>query len=115
MTCKPTSVGGHGYIIVVIDYFTKWAEVLQTLNNSGEMTALFFFNHVLAWFGVPQAIVIDHGSHFYNHMMVELIAKLGLSHDSSTLYYSQENGQVEAINKVLKWMSQRMIRVHKRN
>eukprot|EP00253_Pinus_taeda_P010880 PITA_10880 len=93
MTCNPTSTGGHGYIIVTVDYFTKWAEVMPTLNNSGEKTALFFFNHVVSRFGVPQAIVTDHGSHFCNHMMVELAAKLGLSHECSTPYYSQANEQ----------------------
>ena len=102
MTCNPTSVGGHGYIIVTVDYFTKWVEAMPTLNNNGETTALFFFNYVVARFGVPQAIVTNHGSHFYNHMMVELTAKLRLSHDSSTPYYLQANGQVE--NKVLKCM-----------
>ena len=114
MTCNPTSTGGHGYIIVAVDYFTKWAEAMPTLENTGEKTALFFFNHVVARFGVPQAIVTDHGSHFRNHMMLELAAKLGLSHDSSTPYYPQANGKVEAINKVLKRMLQRMIEVHKR-
>lgn len=48
-------------------------------------------------------------------MMVELTAKLGLSHDSSTPYYPQVNGQVEANDKVLKQMLQRMIGVHKQN
>ena len=47
--------------------------------------------------------------------MVELATKLGLSHDSSTPYYPQANRQVEAINKVLKRMLQRMIEVHKRS
>ena len=75
---------------------------MPTLNNSGEIDSLLFFNHVVSRFGVPQAIVTDHGSHFRNHMMVELATKLGLSHDSSTPYYLQANGQVEAINKVLK-------------
>lgn len=65
---------------------------MPTLNNSGETVALFFFNHVVSRFGVPQAIVIDHGSDFRNHMMVELIVKLGLFHDSSTPYYPQANG-----------------------
>eukprot|EP00253_Pinus_taeda_P020961 PITA_20961 len=115
MTCNPTSAERHGYIIVVVDYFTKWAEAMPTLNNSGETTTLFFFNHVVSRFGVLQAIVTDHGSHFRIHMMVELIAKLGLSHNSSAPYYSHANGQVEAINKVLKHMLQRMIGVHKRN
>eukprot|EP00253_Pinus_taeda_P006471 PITA_06471 len=115
MTCNPTSVGGHGYIIVAVDYFTKWAEVMPTLNNNGETVVLFFFNHVVSRFGVPQAIVTDHGSHFHNHMMVELAAKLGLSHNFSTPYYPQANRQVEAIKKVLKPMLQRMIGFHKRD
>eukprot|EP00253_Pinus_taeda_P023703 PITA_23703 len=115
MTCNPTSARGHGYIIVAVNYFTKWANAMPTLNNNGETAALFFFNHVVSRFHVQQAIVTDHGSHFRNHMMVELAAKLGLSHNSFTPYYSQANGQVEAINKVLKRMLQRMIGVHKWN
>ena len=86
---------------------------MPTLNNGSKTTALFFFNHVVSRFSVPQAIVTDHGSHFRNHMMVEFAAKLGLSHDSSTPYYPQANRQVEAINKVLKRILQRMIGVHK--
>eukprot|EP00253_Pinus_taeda_P002776 PITA_02776 len=115
MTCNPTLARGHGYIIVTVDYFTKWAEAMPTLDNSGETATLLFFNHVVSRFGVPHAIVIDHGSQFCNHMMVELAAKLGLSHDSSTPYYPQAKGQVEAINKVLKRMLQKIIGVHKRN
>eukprot|EP00253_Pinus_taeda_P035913 PITA_35913 len=83
--------------VVVVGPFAKWGIDFMTFSR----------------FGIPQAIVIDHGSHFRNHMMVELAAKLGLSHDSSTPYYPQANGQVEAINKVLKRMLQRMIRVQK--
>ena len=60
---------------------------MPTFNNMGQTAALFLFNHVISRFGVPRAIVIDHGSHFHNHMMNELTAKLGLSHDSSTPYY----------------------------
>eukprot|EP00253_Pinus_taeda_P008713 PITA_08713 len=88
---------------------------MSTLNNNDKMAALFFFNHVVSTFCVPHAIVTDHGSHFHNHMMVELATKLGLSHNSSTPYYLQANGQVEVINTVLKHMLQSMIGVHKRN
>jgi hypothetical protein len=66
MQCKPTSIGGHGYIIVVIDYFTKWDEVIPTFLNDGRTVALFFSKHIITRFGVPQAIIIDHGSHFQN-------------------------------------------------
>ena len=78
-------------------------------------SALFFFNHAIARIGVPHSIVIDHGKHFRNHMMFELTAKLGLSHDNSTPYYPQSNGKIEAIKKILKHMLKRMIGVRKIN
>jgi hypothetical protein len=113
MTCHPHSAGGHGYIIVVVDCFTKWVEAMPTSDNTGKTAVLFLFNHVIAHFGVPQAIVTDHGSHFRNFMMFELTKKLGLRHDKSTPYYPQDNGQVEAINKVLITMLRWMIGIHK--
>ena len=64
MHCKPTLAEGHGYIIVVMDYFTKWVEAMPTYAEDGKTTTLFLCYHVIARFGVPQAIVTDHGSHF---------------------------------------------------
>ena len=48
-------------------------------------------------------------------MMEELSSKLGFRHENSTPYYLQANGQVEAINKVLKTMLRRMVGDHKSN
>jgi hypothetical protein len=101
MTCNPHSARGHGYIIVAIDYFTKWAEAMPTFDNTGKTATLFIFNHIITRFGIPQAIFTDHGSHFQNFMMSELMKKLGLRHEKSTPYYPQANDQVKEINKVL--------------
>ena len=79
--------------------------------EDGKTATLFLFNHVIARFGVPQSIVTYHGS----HMMEELSAKLGFCHENSTPYYPQANGQVEAINKILKTMLRRMVGDHKSN
>ena len=73
------------------------------------------FNHIIDRFGVPQSIITDHGSHFCNQMMEELSAKLGFRHENSMSYYLQANGQVEAINKVLKTMLHWMVGDHKSN
>ena len=115
MTCNPHSAEGHAYIIVAVDYFTKWAEAMPTLAADGKTAAQFIFNHIIARFGVPQAIVTDHGTHFQDYMMAELTSRLGLRHDSSTPYYPQANGQVEAVNKVLVTMLQRTVGIHKSN
>ena len=55
--CRPTSVEGHGYIIVVVDYFTKWHEAMPTYVEDGMTTSLLFFNHIIARFEIPRAIV----------------------------------------------------------
>jgi hypothetical protein len=54
MTCHPHSVEGHGYIIVAVDYFTKWAEAIPTLYSTGKTAVLFIFNHIIDRFGVPK-------------------------------------------------------------
>ena len=95
--CRPTSDGGHGYTIVAVDYFTKWAEAMPTYEEDGKTTTLFLFNHIIARFGVPQSIFTDHGSHFRNQMMDELSALLGFHHENSMPYYPQANGQVEVL------------------
>jgi hypothetical protein len=82
MTCNPHLVGGHGYIIVAVDYFTKWAKAMPTFDNTGKTTTLFIFNHIITRYGVPQAIVTNHDSHFQNFMMFELTEKLGLHHEN---------------------------------
>ena len=93
MYCNPTLAGGHGYIIVVFDYFTKWAKEMPMYAKDGKTTDLLLFNHVIARFGFPKDIVTDHGSHFCNHMMAKLSAKLGFCHENSTPYYPQSNGR----------------------
>ena len=64
---------------------------------------------------MPQDIFIDHGTLFRNHMMVELMTKLGLRHENPTPYYLQANDQVEATNKNLTTFICRMIGIHKTN
>jgi len=44
MTCNPTSTGGHHYLIVIVDYFMKWAEAMPTICNDGETATYFVFN-----------------------------------------------------------------------
>ena len=87
ITCNPHSAKGHGYIIIVVDYFTKWTEAMPTFTTDGKTAATFIFNHVIARFGVPQAIITYHGSHFKNIMMTEISNQFGLRRDNSTPYY----------------------------
>jgi hypothetical protein len=98
MDCNQTLARGHQHIIVVVDYFTKWVEAMPTVKSDGNTKTFFVFNQIISRFRIPKDIVTDHGSHFHNEMMKELASKLGFNDDHSSLYYPQENGQVEAVN-----------------
>ena len=52
--CHLASAQGHKYIIVVVNYFTKWAEAMPTYLNDGKTSTLFTFNHIIARFIVPK-------------------------------------------------------------
>jgi hypothetical protein len=104
MTCNLPSINGHKYIVVAIDYFTKWVEAMPTFNNTADTAARFFFKHVISRFGVPVQLVSDHGKHFENDIFFKLSSWLGFSHKFASPYYPHSNGQVEVVNKVLKTM-----------
>jgi transposase InsO family protein len=84
-------------------------------SNDGEIATLFIFNQIIARFSIPKEIVTNHGSHFQNKMMTELMSKLGFKKEHSSPYYPQENGQVEVVNKSLKTILQGTINSTKSN
>jgi hypothetical protein len=48
--CNPTSVGGHQHIIVDVDYFTKWVEVMPIMKSDGKTANFFIFNQIITDF-----------------------------------------------------------------
>ena len=48
ITCNPHSAEGHAYIILAVNFFTKWAEVMPTFSTDGKIAATFIFNHKIA-------------------------------------------------------------------
>jgi hypothetical protein len=58
-TCHPPSSRGnrYRYIIVEVDYFTKWVEAMPTFKDYGETTTLFLLNKIIARFDVPREIL----------------------------------------------------------
>ena len=63
--------------------------------------ARFMFDNIMMQFGCPRILMRDQGSHFINRTVRELTEELQIQHKQSTPYHSQENGTVEAFNKIL--------------
>lgn len=78
------------YIIVAIDYCTKWAEARATRKTDARSTAKFLYEQVISSFGCPLVIISDYGSHFVNEVIAVLLSEFLVIHHKSTPYYPQE-------------------------
>ena len=89
---------GYLYILVAMDYVSKWVEVVACKTNDHKVVVQFLKDNIFARFGTPQAIVSDGGKHFCNWIFAQLMKKYFITHKVATLYHPQTSGQVEISN-----------------
>ena len=77
---------GNKYILVGVDYVSKWAEALASPTNDAKVV-LKFLKKLFTRFGVPRAIISDGGSHFCNKQFESLLRKYGVHHRVATPYH----------------------------
>lgn len=97
----PITKNNNRYIVVAVDYFTKWPEAKAIKNANAIEVAEFIFEDIICRHGCPKKILTDRGSHFNNEMIKEITKKFNIRHNFSTPYHPQTNGLVERFNKTL--------------
>ena len=55
---------GHQFILVAVDYVSKWIEVVPTKTNDNKVVVKFLKENIFSRLGTPRAIISDNGSHF---------------------------------------------------
>ena len=98
----PKSSSGNYYIIIAIDYFTKWAEARAIKANDAASAAKFVFESIVCRFGTPEAIVTDQGSNFEAKLFQNLCELMGVKKLRSTSYHHETVGLVERLVRTLK-------------
>lgn len=95
--CGPykTSVRGYKYVLVMIDNFTKWVELVPCINNNASTVVNAFYERILTRYGKVQQLLTDNGSHFRNYMLEALCQLFGCYKAYSTPYYPEGDGQAE--------------------
>ena len=104
----PTSLG-YKYILVMVDYVSKWVEAMPTLTNDARVVKKMLQKVIFPRFGTPRALISDGGSHFCNHMIEALLKKYGVTHKVATPYHPQTSGQVEVSNREIKWILEKTV------
>ncbi|WJZ92696.1 hypothetical protein VitviT2T_011678 [Vitis vinifera] len=89
---------GNSYILVGVDYVSKWVEAIPCKHNDHRVVLKFLKENIFSRFGVPKAIISDGGTHFCNKPFETLLAK----HKVATPYHPQTFGQVELANREIK-------------
>ncbi|XP_039686367.1 uncharacterized protein [Medicago truncatula] len=112
---KPTSSKGYRYILVGIDYFTKWIEAIPLKDVTQEEVISFIQKFIIYRFGIPETITTDQGSVFTGRKMVKFAEDTGFKLLTSTPYYAQANDQVEAANKNIIAIIKRKIKAKPKN
>ncbi|GKC23126.1 reverse transcriptase domain-containing protein [Tanacetum coccineum] len=99
---------GNKYILVAVDYLSKWVEAKALPTNDARVVCKFL-KSLFARFGAPCAIISDRGTHFCNDQFVKVMLKYGVTHRLSTAYHPQTSGQVEVSNCGLKRILERTV------
>ncbi|GJW86908.1 reverse transcriptase domain-containing protein [Tanacetum coccineum] len=102
------SLRGNKYILVAVDYLSKWVEAKALPTNDARVVCKFL-KSLFARFGAPRAIISDRGTHFCNDQFAKVMLKYGVTHHLSTAYHPQTSGQVEVSNCGLKRILQRTV------
>ncbi|GKA35765.1 reverse transcriptase domain-containing protein [Tanacetum coccineum] len=92
---------GNKYILVAVDYLSKWVEAKALPTNDARVVCKFL-KSLFARFGAPRAIISDRGTHFCNDQFAKVMLKYGVTHRLSTAYHPQISGQVEAFRTAYK-------------
>ena len=94
----PTGVRQLKFLVVGIDYFTKWveAEALATITERNIQS--FVWRNIICRFGIPRVLVFDNEKQFNNNTFRDFCSELGIKNHYSLPAHPQANGQVEVIN-----------------
>ncbi|KAL4302225.1 hypothetical protein GQ457_10G011430 [Hibiscus cannabinus] len=106
---------GNLYILLAVDYVSKWVEAVATTHNDAKTVQRFIKKNIFTRFGTPRVIISDEGRHFDNRSIAAALRKLGINHKLSTAYHPQTNGQAEVSNREIKSILEKVVNPNRKN
>ncbi|XP_048631636.1 uncharacterized protein LOC125606817 [Brassica napus] len=103
------------YILVAVDYVSKWVEAIASPTNDAKVVLKMFKSIIFPRFGIPRVVISDGGSHFINKLFANLLKKNGVKHKVATPYHPQTSGQVEISNREIKSILEKIVGVTRKD
>ena len=99
---KPTTSNGRRFILVAIDYFTKWVKAASFASVTKNVVARFIKQNLICRYGILERILTDNGTNLNNTMITTLCEQFKIQHHNSSPYRTKMNGVVKAASKNIK-------------
>jgi transposase InsO family protein len=97
----PSSALGNKHALVIIDYFSKWVEVIPVPEQSSEITARLFVMEIVSRYGVPAEVITDNGPSFKGAFQ-NYCTKRGIKQRFITADVPRSNGLAERAVQTIK-------------
>ena len=103
------------YILLAVDYVSKWVEAIPTRTNDAKVVASFLRSHIFTRFEILRALITDGGTRFCNKLVDNVLRKYGVRHRTTLAYNPQTNGQAEVSNREIKSISEKTVNSWKKD
>ena len=107
----PASTSGHMHVLIIVDAFSKWIDLVPLTELTASAVAAAFEERVLARFGRPVEVTTDNGSE-YKAEFHRLCQDLGIEHRTITAGHPEANGLAERIVQVMKKALRKYVLAH---
>ncbi|XP_059277802.1 uncharacterized protein LOC132031981 [Lycium ferocissimum] len=104
---EPAASNVHRFILVTIDYFTKWVEATSHRSVTKKVLADFMRNNIICRFGILESIITDNRANLNSHLM-GICEQFQITYWNSIAFWPQMNGAVAAANKNIKRILRKM-------
>jgi hypothetical protein len=111
----PRSDKGNRYLLIAMEYFTKWPEVYPIPNQEASTIAETLVTNFFCRFGVPRELHSDQGRNFESNLLQEVSQRLGVNKTRTTPLHPQSDGMVERYIKTIEEHLRKVVASHQRD
>ncbi|XP_073138204.1 uncharacterized protein [Henckelia pumila] len=97
----PVSTGQRKFLLVAVDYFSKWVEAEPLAKITENEVLNFLWKNIVCRFGIPRRLVSDNGRQFCGSKVRAWCQEMKIEQVFTSVAYPQGNGQVEVTNRTI--------------
>lgn len=108
------TLNGYKFILVIVDYVSKWIEDIASLTNDAQVVIKVFKNVIFPRFGTPILVISDGGSHFISKCFENLLTNYIVKYIVAIPFHPQTRRHEEISNREIKRILEKMVSTTKK-